>query len=329
MTRRHPTRRRVLSAAAAFAAAASFPSFRTFAADMPDLKGKLRKAMILNELAPDKLQPLKEAGFDGCETRQIVSEQDAAQGRSNADAAGLRIHSVMRGWMSFNSEDPAKVEETIELTRLALRCAKVYGADTILLVPCRIGGVEMPKPAELDIAFDEKTGYVSRVVKDPGENQKYTKYIQQQNYATDSSRKAVEKLIPLAEELKVIIGLENVWNNLWLSPALYRNFVASLNSPWVRAYFDIGNHVKYSPPQDWIHTLGKGMICKLHIKDFKINVEAKQGGRFVHPREGDINWPAVRRALSDVEYDGWASIEDSGLPLAEFARRFDLIARGE
>jgi hexulose-6-phosphate isomerase len=322
----HPTRRRVLSAAAALAAAASLPSF---AAETEPLKGKLRKAMILNELTPAALQPLKEAGFDGCETRQILSEQDAAQGRKNADALGLRIHSVMRGWMSFNSEDPAKVEETIELTRLALRCAKVYGADAILLVPCRIGGVDMPKPAELDIAFDEKTGHVSRVVKDPAENEKYAKYIQQQNYATDSSKKAVEKLIPLAEELKVIIGLENVWNNLWLSPALYRNFVASFNHPWVKAYYDIGNHVKYAPPQDWIHTLGKGMICKLHIKDFKINVEAKQGGRFVHPRDGDINWPAVRRALSDVDYDGWASIEDSGLPLDEFARRFDLIAKGE
>ena len=39
--------------------------------------------------------------------------------------------------------------------------------------------------------------------------------------------------------------------------------------------------------------------------------------------------PAVRQALSDVGYDGWASIEDGGLQLAEFSRRFDLIIEGK
>ena len=38
---------------------------------------------------------------------------------------------------------------------------------------------------------------------------------------------------------------------------------------------------------------------------------------------------AVRQALSDVGYDGWASIEDGGLELAEFSRRFDLIIEGK
>jgi len=42
-----------------------------------------------------------------------------------------------------------------------------------------------------------------------------------------------------------------------------------------------------------------------------------------------LDWPAVRQALSDVDYDGWASIEDGGLELAEFNRRFDLIIEGK
>jgi sugar phosphate isomerase/epimerase len=37
----------------------------------------------------------------------------------------------------------------------------------------------------------------------------------------------------------------------------------------------------------------------------------------------------VRRALDEVGYDGWATIEDGGLPMAEFSKRFDLIAAGE
>jgi sugar phosphate isomerase/epimerase len=53
------------------------------------------------------------------------------------------------------------------------------------------------------------------------------------------------------------------------------------------------------------------------------------GGEFVHPRDGSIDWPAVRRALDEVGYDGWGTIEDGGLPLAEFSHRFDLIEAGE
>ena len=237
----------------------------------------------------------------------------------------MRVHSVLRGWMEFNSEDPAKVEHSLEETRRSIRAARAYGADDILLVPCRVGGIPMPEAWEFDIEFDEKTGHVTRVTK--GDNSKYQAYIDAQNRATDTTRTAVEKLIPLAEECKIAIGLENVWNNLWVKPEFYRWLVASFNHPWVRSYFDIGNHVKYSPPQEWIRVLGK-LIVKLHFKDFRLNPDG-HGGNFVHPREGSIDWPAVRKVLDDVGYDGWGTIEDGGLPLREFVKRFDLIAEGK
>ena len=288
-------------------------------------KGKLRKAMIVGKVTEAALQPLKDAGFQGVETTHICPEAEAATDRATAEKLGMRVHSVLRGWMEFNSEDPAKVADGLERTRMALRAAKGYGADTILLVPCRIGGMPMPEAWEFDIAFDSATGHVTRVA--AGDNEKYAAYIKAQNQATDASRAAVEKLVPLAEELRVVIALENVWNNLWVKPALFQNFVASFKNPWVKAYFDIGNHVKYAPPQDWIRTLGP-LLAKLHIKDFKLNPDG-HGGNFVHPRDGSINWPEVRRALDEVGYDGWATIEDGGLPMAEFSKRFDLIAAGE
>ena len=95
----------------------------------------------------------------------------------------------------------------------------------------------------------------------------------------------------------------------------------------MKSYFDIGNHVKYEAPQNWIKELGP-LIVKLHIKDFQLNPDG-HGGKFVHPRDGSIDWPVVRRVLSDVGYDGWATIEDGGLEFAEFSRRFDLIAEGK
>ena len=65
----------------------------------------------------------------------------------------------------------------------------------------------------------------------------------------------------------------------------------------MRAYFDIGNHVKYAPPQQWIRTLGK-LIAKCHVKDFKLNADGHDGN-FCEMRDGSINWPAVRQALED------------------------------
>ncbi|MHB8521485.1 MAG: sugar phosphate isomerase/epimerase family protein [Limisphaerales bacterium] len=315
------SRRQFFSTATAAAGIALMPGLPASAASF---RGRIRKAMIVGQVTEVALQPLKEAGFDGVETTHICPEEEAAQGRAVAQKLGMRVHSVLRGWMEFNSDDAKKVEDSLDKTRRALRAAKAYGADAILLVPCRVGGLPMPEPWEFEIAFDETSGHVTRVA--AGDNTRFDAYIQAQNRATDTSRAAVEKLIPLAEELNVVIALENVWNNLWVKPDLFRHLVASFGNRWVKAYFDIGNHVKYAPPQDWVKALGP-LLAKLHVKDFKLNPDG-HGGKFVHPRDGSIDWPAVRRALDDAGYDGWATIEDGGLPLAEFSRRFDLIEAG-
>ena len=290
-------------------------------------KTKLHKAMIRKPVEAD-LKALKEAGFEGFETSHICPPEEAAQGRALAKKFGLRIHSVLRGWAEFNSDDPAKVESSLEVTRNALRAAKAYGADAILLVPCKIDPKKIPTPDpwEFDIKCDPKTGEVTQVV--AGDNSKFQDYIKAQNHATETSRAAVKKLIPLAEELKVVIALENVWNNLWVRPALFKAFVASFNNRWVKAYYDVGNHMKYiAPPEEWIRTLGS-LIVKIHIKDYALAPD-KRSGKFVHPRDGSVNWPAVRQAIEDIRYNGWLSIEDGGLPLEEFSKRLDLIIAGK
>ncbi len=289
-------------------------------------KTKLHKAMIRKKPSEKELQELKDAGFEGVEGG-IVTVEEAAECRKIGDKLGMRIHAVLRGWAEFNSEDPAKVESSLKVTEDALRAAHAFGADAVLLVPCKIGGkgMVMPEAWEFDIEFDKKTGHVKKVV--GGDNEKYKDYIAAQNRATDTSRAAVKKLIPLAKQLKVVIALENVWNNLWVKPALFQNFVASFHNEWVKAYFDIGNHVKYQKAEDWIRALGP-LIAKCHIKDFQLNPDG-HGGKFVHPRDGSVNWPVVRKALDDVGYNGWLTIEDGGLTLKEFNDRLDLIIAGK
>src|SRR5437773_8355441 len=136
-------RRQLLRRAAAAGLVTALPGLRLPAATF---RGHIRKAMIVGEVTEKALEPLKSAGFQGVETTHICPEAEAAKGRAVAEQLGMRVHSVLRGWMEFNSDDPKKVDDSLENTRKALRAAKAYDADDILLVPCRIGGMPMPEP---------------------------------------------------------------------------------------------------------------------------------------------------------------------------------------
>lgn len=296
-------------------------------------KTTIRKAKIVRTVEEPMMRELKTAGFDGVEVAASMPEDRAKRAREVVEGAGLKAHSVLRGWAEFNSDDPAKLAASHDVSELALHTAHWLGAETILLVPCRVGeragsrspSLAMPEPWEFDIEFNPKTGHVTRVVK--GDNTRFADYIAAQNKATDTSKTQLKKLIPLAEKLGVIIAVENVWNNLWVRPDLYRNFIASFNHPLLQAYYDVGNHVKYlTPVHDWIHTLGS-LIKKIHIKDYALAPD-NRSGKFVHLRDGSIDWPKMRRALDDIGYNGWITVEDNGLPLPEFASRLDKIIAG-
>ncbi|MFZ1933808.1 MAG: sugar phosphate isomerase/epimerase family protein [Thermoguttaceae bacterium] len=315
----HFTRREFLAVSAAAGAGLAIGGH----AAAETLKTKLHKAMI-GVPSEDLLKAWKAAGFEGIESTQWrASSRDAAAMRKTAESLGMRVHSVLFGWGNMNRGDAALADSVAKM-QIALRTAQAYGADTVLYVPCVVAGVPVPEPWLFDIRFDKKTGHLEQVVAD--NDPKFQKYIEAHDHAIDTSREGIKRLIPTAEKTGVVIAVENVWNNLCVKPDLAANFVASFNSPWVRAYFDIGNHVKYAPPQDWIRTLGK-LVVKCHVKDFKLNPDG-HGGEFCNIRDGSINWPAVRAALDRIGYNGWMSIEGGDLSLAENSKRLDLIISG-
>jgi len=314
----------VTSSAAATIGGGLLSRCATMEAAKPAPESKLRKSLI-GKPTVEYFEKIKAVGFEGIETQAWnVSEEVAKAGRAAADQTDMRIHSVMRGWANFNN--PEKLQADIESVELALRSAAIYGADAILLVPCRTGGMAMPQPWDFDITFDEKTCLVSKVVQ--GDNSEYAAYIEAQNYATEVSTKAIEALIPVAEENGVIIAIENVWNNLWVTPKLLSAFVRKFDNPWVQTYYDVGNHCKYAMPPAWFEELSD-TVAKVHIKDFANDREANNGGRFVNIREGDVDWPGVKKSLDAINYDGWLTIEGSGgLGHEELSRRLDLIIAG-
>jgi L-ribulose-5-phosphate 3-epimerase len=315
------TRRAMLAASAV--AGFGFAD-RGWAAE-PRFKTKLRKALIVNEIDEKILLEYKEAGFEGVEVRKWdLSPADAGKARAVADRCGMRIHSVMRASVGFN--DPEKRDADIESVRAVLSVAKAYGSGAILLVPSRLKGPAMPQPWGFDIEFDENTGHVTRVVE--GDNGPYAEYIEAQNLATDMSREALKQLAPAAEKTGVVIGVENVWNNLWIDPKLAAHSVRSVDSPFVQFYFDVANHMKFGPPEPWIRALGD-LIVRVHIKDYLLE-PGGHAGKFVDIREGSIDWPSVRKELDKIGYNGWVTIEGSGkLSLAERNERLDLIVAGK
>jgi hexulose-6-phosphate isomerase len=119
----------------------------------------------------------------------------------------------------------------------------------------------------------------------------------------------IRRVVPVAEETGVKIAVENVWNDFITKPEQAVAFLDAIESPMVGWHFDIGNAVKYSPPETWIPVLGK-RILKLHIKEwgrFKPN-----RGFTVRFLEGDNNWPAIMKALDEVGYQGWGISEQPG-----------------
>jgi L-ribulose-5-phosphate 3-epimerase len=131
------------------------------------------------------------------------------------------------------------------------------------------------------------------------------------------SQEEIRKAVPVAQELGVKIAVENVWNNLHLSPLEAARYVDEIGSPMVGWYFDIGNVIKFGWPEQWIRILGK-RILKIHVKEYDKKLMDSKGpyaGFKTELLEGSNNWTAIMKALDDVGYttaDNWATIEMAG-----------------
>jgi hexulose-6-phosphate isomerase len=274
----------------------------TTAASLASAAGRLpvKKAVLLGMLPrqlsfADRFKLAREVGFEEIECPTIPDRGEAEQIRDASKKTGLRIHSVMNQahWKyPLNSSDPAVVETSLKGMQTSLENAAYWGAETVLLVPAVVSA---------------RDGYRD---------------------AWTRSQEQIRKLVPLAAKLKVVIAVEEVWNKFLLSPLEFARYVDDFHSPWVKAYFDVGNIVIWAYPQDWIRTLGK-RIVKLHFKDFTFKDRA---AKFVNLGEGDIDWKEVHQALADIGFQGTATVELPGgdeAYLREVSRRVDRILAGE
>ncbi len=323
----HINRRSFIKAAAAAGALSSIP-LTSKSADTPacDFKTRLHKALIAKVADDATCARLAKAGFPGVElTNKDVTVEQARQGRLTAAKHGVKIHSFMYGWAHFNHADPDARRTSIEDVKRIIRVSAEYGASTMLLVPCRVS-MNMPKPSQFKIDFDPRSLHVKTVAE--GDNSAFVDYIAAQNTATDLTRQAVEELMPVAAREGIIIALENVWNNLWVLPDFAAAFVRSFENQWVKAYFDLGNNVRYAPTEEWLRKLNSAIV-KMHIKDFKINRDKKNDGDFVPIGKGSIDWRSVRKVIDEIGYHGWVTIESGGFTDDEHSAMMDRFFDGQ
>src|SRR3954452_8861109 len=86
----------------------------------------------------ERFQMAKDAGFERIECPTTRDPAEAQKMKDAATAAGIKIHSVMNmdHWKyPLSSSDPAVVERSLDGARVSLHNAKLWGADTVLIVP--------------------------------------------------------------------------------------------------------------------------------------------------------------------------------------------------
>ena len=285
------------------AAAQQKPAPATGGAPSPPNPATLRKSTLISMLPrqqsyAERFAIARDAGFEAVEMQTIGADAEAAEIKEASAKTGLKIHSVMNAdhWrFPLSSADPEVVSKCVAGMETSIKNAQLWGAETVLLVPAVVNATTSYRDAW-----------------------------------TRSQRIIRERLLPVARDQKIIIAVEEVWNKFLQSPLEFARYVDEFESPWVKAYFDVGNVVINGYPQDWIRTLGS-RIVRIHLKDFKVNSRDRTY-EFTNLGEGDIDWPEVRRALAEIGYSGYVTTEIGGGDLAylqDVAARVDRFIAGE
>lgn len=236
----------------------------------------------------ENLTLAKDAGFEGVELALNAEGELSMQSKEAelleikqvAEDLGLSLYSLSSGlcWdYRLSDDDPAMREKAKDMIKKQLESAKILGADTVLVIP-GVVNVSFSHP-EVKVAYD---------------------------VVYERALEGLSALKSYAEGLKVNIGLENVWNKFLLSPMEMRDFIDKVDSEYVGSYFDVGNTLYCSYPEDWVRILGK-RIKKVHFKDYRMEAGGLHG--FVDLLAGDVDYPEVVRALEEIGYDDWVSAE--------------------
>lgn len=233
---------------------------------------------------PEALKEAYEAGFEAVELaigeegayHVDMTEQDIRSIVKNIENSNVNVPTVAAG-LSWGCNPVSDDEQTrlrsIQMHTKALELTGAIGSKAMLMVPGFVGG---PIGAGGPVRYDR---------------------------AMQRLRQAIDQLLPVAEQSKVDLCLENVWNGLFYSPLELIDFVDSYQSSCLGVYLDVGNLLGYHQyPPHWIELLGH-RIKRIHIKDYVENFGFVGGYAFNSLGAGQVPWPQTMQTLKDIGYD--------------------------
>ena len=245
----------------------------------PEL-GPIHKAVKISMIRPrdmpveEKFKLAKEVGFKGITlfAPDAIPVEEAIRA---SEKTGLRIHNINGNhhWqVRLSDPDPKVRAKALENLKAAIRYAHAVGATSTLLI---VGKVTDPQSENHEQVWER-------------------------------SITQIRKAIPLAAKLGVHILCENVRNGFCPQPRQWAAYLDEIGSPWVGAFYDIGNSARHAPPPEWIEALGTHIV-KLDMKGF-----SSEKNNTVGIGAGTIDWKAVRASLADLRFTGWATAEVRG-----------------
>ena len=235
-----------------------------------------------NESIESALSQTKNNGFDALELsvssegviNTNTSKAECELIRKKIEDSGVFVDSIATGmsWgVSPTSNDKSIREKSISLHQDALKVANYLDCKALLFVP---GVVKSPISPEI-VRYDR---------------------------ALARLREAINQMLPIAEDLKVDLCMENVWNGFFYSPIELRDFVDSFDSDRLGVYLDIGNLIGYQQhPPHWIELLNS-RIKRVQIKDFQENFDWTGSFSFCDIGAGDVPWKETIAALDAIQY---------------------------
>lgn len=240
--------------------------------------------MIKDQGLEKRLELSRTAGYDGVDFDDAASVTPDELRRA-VESTGVFVHNVINHahWKQrLTSPDKKERETAVSNVKHCMEVSHAAGGSAVLIV-------------------------LGRAADGPD--------------AEKRAREEIQQLLPVAAKLGQRILIENVWNEMFYdakgprdqSAQPFADYIDSFQSPWVGAYFDLGNHARYGDVATWVRQLGP-RIVKLDIKGYSNEKADLSGVRkgFVDITDGDIDWESVRDALREIQFTGWVAAEVGG-----------------